>query len=337
MPVARRLGIAGGRFTVADGRNECLEAWTGGTREFISGIIDRNRCPAAARNAALRRARGEFIAYLDPGDEYYPNYFAEVVAAGQESDVLLFAFDIACENGFADGRPIAWDPGQVIDRLFAENIAAPLGVAHRRSTLERVGGFNELLCRGEDWDFWKRLARAGLVSAAFRARADGTAPRPTTPIMSGPRRPATANREQSPRLSIADLGSQLSKREGRSTARGQTRLKPDAQARLCEDPNSLALRASMPVAQVANLPEISLQRQVGKGARFARQLRDATSSRSPSSRRIACWISVTGRQLDPRSLAVLESLGFRVPGVCGPRPVGTDKRPRIILHRHATA
>ncbi len=167
-------------YASPDGRNECLEAWIGRDPRIHLGIIDRNRCPAAARNAALRRARGEFIAYLDPGDEYYPNHLAEVVAAGQESDVLLFAFDISYENGPADGRATAWEPGRAIDRLFAENIAAPLGVAHRRSILERVGGFNELLWRGEDWDFWKRLARAGLrfrvlpsKSGRHSAAADG--------------------------------------------------------------------------------------------------------------------------------------------------------------------
>ncbi len=149
-------------FGSEDGRNESLQAWPRRDPRIRVGMVVRNRCPAAARNAALQRARGEFITYLDPGDEYYPNYLAEVVAAAQESDVLFFGFDIAYENGSADGGPTAWDPGQVIDRLFAANIVPPLGVAHRRSALERVGGFNELLCRGEDWDLWKRLARAGL-------------------------------------------------------------------------------------------------------------------------------------------------------------------------------
>ena len=144
------------------GRNECLQAWARRDPRIRVGIIQGNRCPAAARNAALRRARGEFIAYLDPGDEYYPHHLAQIVAAGQASDVLLFGFDIAYENGLAAGRPTAWDPGRAVDRLFAENIAAPLGVAHRRAVLQRVGGFNELLWRGEDWDLWKRLARAGL-------------------------------------------------------------------------------------------------------------------------------------------------------------------------------
>ena len=125
MPVARAWELLAVDYGSADGRNECLQAWPRRDPRIHVGIIDRNRCPAAARNAALRRARGEFIAYLDPGDEYYPNYLAEVVAAAQESDVLLFGFDIACENGSADGRPTAWEPGRVIDRLFAENIVPP--------------------------------------------------------------------------------------------------------------------------------------------------------------------------------------------------------------------
>jgi glycosyltransferase involved in cell wall biosynthesis len=57
-----------------------------------------NGCPAVARNTALKLARGDFIAYLAPGDEYYPDYLAKVPAAGQQGDVLLFRFDIGYEG-----------------------------------------------------------------------------------------------------------------------------------------------------------------------------------------------------------------------------------------------
>jgi glycosyltransferase involved in cell wall biosynthesis len=149
-------------FASKDGRNECLQGWARRDPRIRVGCIVGNRCPAAARNAPLKRARGEFIAYLDPGDEYYPHYLAEVAAAGRENDVLLFGFDITYETAPAADRPAEWNPGALIGRLFAENIVPPMGVAHRRSIVESVGGFNELLWCGEDWDLWKRLSRAGL-------------------------------------------------------------------------------------------------------------------------------------------------------------------------------
>ncbi len=142
--------------------NACLHEWSRRDPRIRLGWVEDNRCPAAARNAALKMAGGEFIAYLDPGDEYNPNHIAEVVVVGEKADVLLFPFDIAYANGPADGRPTQWDPGRVAGRLFAENIVPPLGVVHRRSVLERVGGFNELLWQSEEWELLKRLARSWL-------------------------------------------------------------------------------------------------------------------------------------------------------------------------------
>ncbi|MGO9110602.1 MAG: glycosyltransferase [Thermoguttaceae bacterium] len=149
-------------FAAKDRCNETLQERARRDERIHVAEAVANGCPAVARNTGLKLARGELIAYLDPGDEYYPDYLAEVIAAGQQGDVLLFRFDIGYEDGPANGRPTQWDPGQVIDKLFAQHIVPPLGVAHRRSILPRVGVFNELLWQGEDWEFLKRLARLGL-------------------------------------------------------------------------------------------------------------------------------------------------------------------------------
>jgi hypothetical protein len=42
------------------------------------------------------------------------------------------------------------------------NVATPLGVAHSRALLDRVGLFDERLSVEEDWDLWKRFHRAGV-------------------------------------------------------------------------------------------------------------------------------------------------------------------------------
>jgi hypothetical protein len=87
--------------------------------------------------------------------------------------------------------PTPWDPSRRHDRLFRENIVTPLGVAHRRDLLARVGGFDERLRFEEDWDLWKRLARGGarflflpLKSGRYHIRPDslsraGRTTRPT--------------------------------------------------------------------------------------------------------------------------------------------------------------
>src|SRR5262245_41116439 len=121
-----------------------------------------NRGPSAARNHALGQARGEVVTYLDCDDEYYPGYLERVWGDRAQADVLVFGYDLIEERpGLLGDVPVrTWNPAAVQDRLLMENIVIPLGVAHRRDLLDRVGLFDEALSFQEDWDLWMRMARA---------------------------------------------------------------------------------------------------------------------------------------------------------------------------------
>jgi glycosyltransferase involved in cell wall biosynthesis len=161
---------------------------------------EENRGPAAARNAALWHATGDLVAYLDGDDEYYPDYLEQVDRFGARADVLVFGYDLVHDDAGPGSPRMTWDPGRRRDRLFVENIMTPLGVAHRRDLWAAVGGFDESLRFEEDWDFWKRLARAGasfaylpLKSGLYHIREgslsrsrEGPDARPTTPSTSSP-------------------------------------------------------------------------------------------------------------------------------------------------------
>jgi FkbM family methyltransferase len=149
---------------------------------------------SAARNTALREARGDWIAYLDCDDEFYPDHLQHVFDCRDRGDVLVFAYDLLEERPGAAhfGQPVTWNPRAVHDRLMHQHIAVPLGVAHRRDLLKRVGLFDEALRRDEDSDLWRRFARAGAVfhflsrkSGLYHVRADSLS-RTTAPAARGP-------------------------------------------------------------------------------------------------------------------------------------------------------
>jgi glycosyltransferase involved in cell wall biosynthesis len=127
--------------------------------------LDANRGPSGARNHALGHARGAMIAYLDHDDEYYPDYLALVNAWRARADMLVFANDLVEERpGAADlGRTWTHNPVPLRARLLEKNIATPLGVAHSRALLDKVGLFDTGIPVEHDWDLWKRFHRAGAV------------------------------------------------------------------------------------------------------------------------------------------------------------------------------
>ena len=169
------------RFAAADARIRCIQ-------------LPENRGVAAARNRALREARGELIAYLDMDDEYYPDYLEAAQAHRRDADVLVFAYDLAEERPTAPnfGRTYTWDPGAARHLLMQQHIAVPLGVAHQRSLLAQTGMFAEAPGVEEDTDLWQRFARAGARfkflparSGLYHIRADSLA-RTRPPVRPNP-------------------------------------------------------------------------------------------------------------------------------------------------------
>jgi hypothetical protein len=136
-------------------------------------VHQENRGLPAARNAALRVARGRWIALLDSDDWYLPNHLETM------RRLLTSADDVGL--AFADAW--AWDerrrrflrrsvsrpyrphplPTQQWEffRALAETNFVFVAAAVPREVLEGVGGFEESLRAAEDWNMWLRLVAAG--------------------------------------------------------------------------------------------------------------------------------------------------------------------------------
>jgi glycosyltransferase involved in cell wall biosynthesis len=125
--------------------------------------LSENRGPGGTRNEALQYAKGSMIAYLDCDDEYYPDYLHWVARCRYKGDVLVCPYDVEDERGIImpPNQIFTWDPAWVRMTLLSMNVSVPLGVAHHRELLGRVGFFNEAVEMIEDWDLWRRFALAG--------------------------------------------------------------------------------------------------------------------------------------------------------------------------------
>jgi glycosyltransferase involved in cell wall biosynthesis len=132
--------------------------------------LQLNRGAAAARNAGIEAASGEYIAFLDADDEWMPNKISRQMAVISGCPSMTF---VACGAGFIDikqsgAKPLyenlaPADGSEAWRVLLAYNYVATPAVLARRSAIQRARGFDPRLIIGEDQDLWIRLALQGEI------------------------------------------------------------------------------------------------------------------------------------------------------------------------------
>jgi len=154
-------------IVVDDGSTDNTRAVLEKYGDRIIYVYQKNAGEPAARNTGIRRASGEFIAFLDADDLWLPNKLTlQMDYFGKHPEVDLVYTDMKQfnENGIVHESIKEWlkmspPSGYVFPQLFAETLFGSGTVVFRKSCVEKAGFFDETFFVGSDYEMWLRMAR----------------------------------------------------------------------------------------------------------------------------------------------------------------------------------
>lgn len=147
-------------------------ASTDGTREIALSYANDGRFKyhraavntplGPARNLALRKATGDYIAFLDADDAYMPQTLqrhVDLFASGEYGMVYGGATIIDEHSREITRRPPRYRSGRIFRELLGKYEVAMVGAAVSREVLEADGlGFDETMGYAPDYDLFMRIA-----------------------------------------------------------------------------------------------------------------------------------------------------------------------------------
>jgi len=150
----------------------CDDKSTDNTREVLKIITDprvsvyylfENSGSAVARNTAMQNAKGEFFAFLDSDDEWYPKKLENQIPYFVDKNVgLVFSGAKIIKNGnqIRFYKPKSeWEMDSFRKLFLGEiNYLTPTAI-FRKDCIEKIGLMEAELRRNQDYDFFLRILK----------------------------------------------------------------------------------------------------------------------------------------------------------------------------------
>ena len=149
---------------------------TDNTKEIVGEFIKNDKrikyfyeensgCPSVPRNLGIEKASGEYVAFLDSDDEWFPTKLEKQLAVFENSDnpklgvVACYLYVKDHKTGKILYKYNKYYRGNVLDKLVINNFPLTSScIMTKLSILKEAGIFDTSLRIGEDTDMWLRIS-----------------------------------------------------------------------------------------------------------------------------------------------------------------------------------
>jgi glycosyltransferase involved in cell wall biosynthesis len=133
----------------------------------VRALRQENAGVSAARNAGVRAAHGELLAFLDSDDRWSPEWLERMTGAlsSAGADAVACAYRLIDADGLPVGT-LRTSPTPTVESLLTfQGSVAPLGSSMliRREAFDAIGWWDERLPLSQDWELLFRLVASERV------------------------------------------------------------------------------------------------------------------------------------------------------------------------------